>query len=87
MQHHLVLRVLLFEDCHGVWVAQALEHDIAAYGSSVANVKAAFERTLYGYVQLDVTYRRTPLASLPQAPSEFWDTWDRVSSVSMPAEG
>ena len=51
---HLLLRVLFFRDSDdpGTWIAQALEHDIAAYGSDMEHAKIAFERTIRGYVTL-----------------------------------
>ena len=61
-------------------VAQALEHDIAAHGSSVEEAKIAFERTVLGYFRLDAKYRREPLASLGPAPEPFWEAWKRVAT-------
>ena len=66
------------EQQSGAWVAQALEHDIAAHGSSIEEAKTAFEQTVLGYFRLDAKYRREPLASLRPAPEAFWEAWKRV---------
>ena len=78
---HFFLSVLVFrEQRSGAWVAQALEHDITAHGSSIEEAKTAFERTVLGYFQLDGKYRREPLASLRPAPDAFWEVWERVAT-------
>jgi hypothetical protein len=78
---HLLLRVLFFRAPHdpNTWIAQALEHDVAAYGRDMEHAKLAFERTISGYIQLGKQSESDPLASLPQAPDEFWERWLRVA--------
>jgi hypothetical protein len=78
--------VLFFQESPDVWVAQALEHDIAAHGQSVEAAKLAFQRTVKGYLLLDAKHGREPLSSLSKAPSEFWEAWERARSATMPAE-
>ena len=82
MPKHLVLSVLFFQELGrpGVWVAQGLEHDIAAYGESIEQAKRAFERTVQGYFQLAAKYQQEPLASLQPAPDPFWSAWERVAT-------
>lgn len=78
MLHHF-FSVLLFQEPRGVWVAQGLEHDIAAHGPTVEAAKVAFERTILGYFQLAAKHHRDPIASLPgRAPDVFWQVWYHV---------
>ena len=75
---HLVLSVLFFQERPGVWVAQALERDIAAQGPSVEAARLAFERTIAGYLKLDTRLNRELLSGLEPAPTEYWEMWERV---------
>lgn len=85
-----MLRVLFFQDRphHGppVWVAQALERDIAAFGPDLEAAKLAFERTLSGYLEIAADQHTIPLASLAEAPDIFWEIWNRVVPSHVQAE-
>ena len=61
---HIVLSVLFFREPSGIWVAQALEHNIAAQGGTVEEATVAFERTVEGYLRLDAKLGREPLSVL-----------------------
>ena len=77
---HFYLSVLIFQESPGAWVAQGLEHDIAAHGADVETAKVAFERTLAGYFTMSLKSRREPLASLPgPAPEQYWEAWRKVT--------
>ena len=76
---HIVLSVLFFQESSGIWVAQALERDIAAQGRSVEEAKIAFERTVDGYLRLDGKLQREPLSGLKPAPRPYWEVWERVA--------
>lgn len=72
MRHHFVLSVLIYQE-DGRWIAQALEHDITAYGTSVEDAKHAFEQTVAGQVLFDLQRNKAPLQHIEPAPDEFWD--------------
>jgi hypothetical protein len=55
------------------WIAQALEYDIAAQGSTQENAKRAFEYAFMGQLQLDHKLKREPFSTLAQAPQRYWD--------------
>lgn len=82
------LRVLFFRDLQDpdTWVAQALEHDIAAHGGDIEQAKVAFERTLSAYIQLAHKYQEEPLAKLVPAPRVFFDIWQAVAKPKVQAE-
>jgi hypothetical protein len=85
----ILLRVLLFREPHDpdTWVAQALEHDIAAFGRDVEQAKRAFEKTVYGYIELAHRYQQRPFETLRPAPEGFWEIWQKVAGErTMPAE-
>jgi hypothetical protein len=69
----LRVRVVLFQESAGsgfVWVAQCLEHDIAAYGATIDEAKSAFVRTVRSEMVFALESGRQSLAIEP-APGEF----------------
>lgn len=82
----MLLRVLFFRDPYQpeTWIAQALEHDIAAYGPDMNLAKVAFERTVSGYIRLAQQQNCEPFAALPQAPDVFWERWLRATAAKNP---
>jgi hypothetical protein len=80
---HVVLSVLFFRDASGIWVAQALERDIAAQGQTQEAAKIAMQRTVAGYLRMDAKLKREPLSSLGPAPQQYWAVWERVSQKTL----
>ena len=80
--HHIVLSVLLFKEGEA-WVAQALEHDLAAQGPSIELVQRAFLSALAGQFKLDLQQRRLPLAHLQPAPMRYWHAWDQATAKTV----
>lgn len=68
---HMYLTVLFVRE-GDFYVAQALEHDIAAQGSSIQKAKEAFEHAFVGRILLDRRMKREPLSTLGRAPQRFW---------------
>jgi hypothetical protein len=75
----IVLRVLFFRDPTdpGIWNAQALERDIAAFGKDLEQARRAFEATVRGYFRLAEQRHEEPLVSLKPAPTIFVDAWNQ----------
>lgn len=61
------------------WIAQGIDFDLAAQGSSFENAKRAFELAFFGQLQLDRRFGRTPLENLGPAPRQFRDIFDRIA--------
>lgn len=66
----LKLELLLLRE-GGHYVAQCLEHDIAAQGKSIPEVKKAFEDTLAGFIAIDSDNGCSPLSKVPPAPAMY----------------
>jgi len=64
------VRVVLFENADG-WVAQCLEHDIAAFAPTLAGVTRKFERTIAANVLINAELGRAGLEGIPPAPARF----------------
>ncbi len=71
-QANFVVSILLRHEGTG-WAAQCLEYDIAAQGKTLAEAKAAFEKTFIGQIMTDVHNKSIPFAGVPQAPREYWE--------------
>jgi hypothetical protein len=77
---HILLSVLFFQeqDNPDVWIAQALEHDIAAYGPDIPAAKRAFVYTLSGYIKYAERHQQEPFATVDPAPDFFWGIWRQL---------
>jgi len=82
----LRLRVLLFRQADDVWVAQVLEHDMAAHGPNEYAALAAVQLVLQAHVNFDTRLQRPPLSRLQAAPAEFWDAYNHAEPLRMPDE-
>jgi hypothetical protein len=58
------------------WVAQCLEYDVTAQGTSMKKAMKAFEKTFIGQIILDIKADKEPLQGIPQAPAEYWDKFE-----------
>lgn len=74
MQRTWQLKVLFFKE-NGLWIAQCLDFDIAAQGSSMDLAVLRFIRTFMVQVELDLACKREPLTYVPKAPERFWEQW------------
>lgn len=76
------LRVLFFQDPHDsdTWIAQALEHDLVAFGRDIDQARHAFIRTLSGYITLAQRHHQKPFEILQPAPKLFWDIWTKETA-------
>lgn len=64
------VRAVLYED-RGVWVAQCLEYDIAAFSESLRGLPKAFSRTVAAYLSANADQGRAGLEGIPPAPPRF----------------
>lgn len=72
------VRVLLYRE-DDMWVAQCLEHDIAAQGKTLDEVQNKFHQTFIGQVILDLEAGKQPLKNVPKAPAEFLKMFENSS--------
>jgi hypothetical protein len=77
-----LLHVLLFQNLPGNWVAHALEHDLAAEGSSIADAHQSLKRLVRAHVEFDTRHHLEPLGSFKSAPAAYWDSFARATPVS-----
>jgi len=66
----LSLNVLIFQE-GGSWVAQVIEHDMAAHGDSPYAALSAVFLVIQTHVNFDTRHRRKPFSNLKPAPDVY----------------
>ncbi len=67
------LSVLIRKEEDGMWFAQCLEHDVAAQGATLDEVRHRIGRTIAGQIAVNLKHDEEPFANIPKAPPEFWE--------------
>jgi predicted RNase H-like HicB family nuclease len=79
----LKIRAVLFQE-EGWWVAQCLEHDIAAQARTRDDLLYELERILVGHFFISAEKGKIPFANLPRAPRRYWVMYEQAEPI--PAE-
>lgn len=74
------LRVLIFQE-DGTWVAQVLEHNIAAHGETPYAALAAIQLSIKAHALFDTRYQRSPFSRLKPAPSIYFEAFERAQPL------
>jgi hypothetical protein len=77
------LRILAFQTTRGVWVARALEHDIAAEGRSSESAVSGVLRIVFAHIDHDRRHGRAPLSAFPPAPDRFRSAFRSATPIRM----
>jgi hypothetical protein len=75
-----ILRVLLIPE-GDFWVAQCIDHDIAAQGSDPDGARRAFLITLAQQIELDVAKNRVPLEAIKPAPEWYFTAYEHAQEL------
>lgn len=73
------INVLIFKDAledQTLWIAQGLEYDIAAQGTSLKEVEERFAHTLIAQGLVDLKNGNGVFDGIPPAPRDFWDQFE-----------
>ncbi len=79
------LTIVLFKEgtAEGTaWVAQCLEHDIAAQGDTIDEALDAFEAVLTGQIIADHEAGREPLSGIAPAPDYYFEHFRRAHPLA-----
>ena len=69
------------------WVAQCLEHDIAAQSDTIPGVKRAFAKAFVSQVAVNIRHGKKPLEDVPKAPDFYLDLFkkgERLADRKLP---
>ncbi len=75
------LRVLLYQDLPGIWIARSLEHDIAVEGTTIDAAVDGILRIVVAHVEFDQRHGRSPLSSFPEAPGRYWAAFESATPL------
>lgn len=75
------LRILVFEELPGVWVARALEHDVVVEARTMDLAAARLLGFLGAHIDFDRRHNREPLSAFPAAPQLYWNAFARGAVV------
>ena len=69
------LHVLLFQQMPGVWIGQALEHDMVSEASTIGEALRGIVRLVEAHSAFDRRHRRAPLSAFGGAPQSCWSAF------------
>jgi hypothetical protein len=75
------LRILLYQDLPGRWMARSLEHDIAIEGLTRDTALDSLLRIIGAHAAFDERHGRGPLATFPEAPQRFWRAFEHATPI------
>jgi hypothetical protein len=75
------LRILVFEEPPGVWIARALEHDVLAEGHTIESAVQAILRVIRAHIEFDRRHNREPLSGFRAAPQVYWNAFSRAKPL------
>ena len=75
------MRVVIYKD-EGLWIAQALEHDICAQAEDLKTVRTRLQLTAHAERQHAEANGKKPFDGIDPAPKHFHDMWDQASAFN-----
>ena len=80
------VQVVLYQE-DGRWIAQGLQFDVTASGSSPPEAAKRFAAKVGAEVVISLDKGEPgPLSSVPQAPKKFWAMYNRAQMTLVPSE-
>lgn len=70
--------VLFIKDGSQNWIAQGLQYDIAAQGSTIKKAKRAFELAIVSEIAIAMEKEEGVFESINPAPQKYWEMWMNV---------
>lgn len=80
-QFNFTVSVLILRE-GDAWVAQGLEYDIAAQGSTIRQAKERFEQTFVGQICVDIKTGKLPMEGCKPAPRMYWEHFESAERLT-----
>ena len=77
------LRLVVYQDVPGVWVARGIEHDISAEGRTIGETVRTLLRMIQAHIAFDARHDRTPLSAFRPAPQSYWNAFGAATPVPL----
>lgn len=75
------IRLLLFQEL-GEWVAQCLEYDIVAQGSTIDEVQNSWTHMFLGHIALSEENKVELMHGVPISPKIYWGKFEEAEKIS-----
>ena len=77
------LRLVIFQEAPGLWLARGLEHDLSAEARSIGEGVRALLRLVDAHTAFDQRHAHAPLSAFPPAPQVYWNAFAGGMEVSL----
>jgi hypothetical protein len=77
------LRLVIFQDEPGLWLARGLEHDLAAEGSTITQAIRSVARLVQAHSEFDLRHDHVPLSAFPPAAQTYWNAFATGTAVAL----
>jgi hypothetical protein len=71
LHNQIRIDAVLFKDCNGYWIVQAIQYNIVAKAKNIGEVREAFRRQLAANLALNSRFGRRGLKGISPAPERF----------------
>jgi hypothetical protein len=78
------LRLVIFQEAPGLWVARGLEHDLGAEARSIGGAVRAVLRLIEAHTAFDLRHSHAPLSAFTAAPQAYWNAY--AGGLEIPLE-
>jgi hypothetical protein len=78
------LRLVLFQEAPGLWVARGLEHDLGAEARSIGAAVRAVLQLVTAHTAFDIRHAHRPLSAFSPAPQTYWHAF--ASGIEIPLD-
>ena len=78
------LRLVIFQEAPGLWVARGLEHDLGAEARSIGGAVRAVLRLIEAHTAFDLRHAHSPLSAFTAAPQAYWNAY--AGGLEIPLE-
>ena len=75
MQTMKRLRLVIFQEAPGLWVARGLEHDLGAEARTIGGAVRAVLQLIAAHTAFDIRHAHTPLTAFSAAPQAYWNAF------------
>ena len=69
------LRLVIFPDAPGVWIARGLEHDLGAEARTIGEAVRKAMQFVQAHTDFDIRHDHLPLAAFPPSPQKYWNAF------------
>jgi hypothetical protein len=77
------LRLVIYQESAGRWLAHGLEHDVMAEARTIGGVVRAAIAIVQAHTEFDVRHSHIPLSAFRPAPQAYWSAYASGTPISL----